>query len=101
MYIILSKREEIYYVLQVGEIANIDDIKFISFKSTKTEDKARVLHINKVNNTPVKFESLCELNVKKETIYQGERENLRTTLMGIKHNNTLLFVGVEQGRGVP
>jgi len=59
VYVILSKKDEIDSTLQIKEIANIEDIKFISFKNTTTKDKVSALYINK-----------------------------------IKHNNTLLFVGL-------
>ena len=44
---------------------------------------------------PVKFESFLEVNAKEEVIHNGKRNNLRTTLIVIKCNNTPLFIGVE------
>ena len=72
VYMILSKRDEIDSILQTKEIANMEDIKFISFKNTTTKDKVSALHINEINNVPVRFESLLEVNAKEEAIYEGE-----------------------------
>ena len=72
VYMILSKRDKMDSVLQIKEIANMEDIKFILFKNTTTKDKVGTLYINKINNTLVIFKSLLEVNVKEEAIYEGE-----------------------------
>ena len=92
---ILSKRDEMNSLLQSKEIVNIEDIKFISFKNITIDNKAGALHLNKVNNMLVRFESLLEVNTKEKVIYNGEKNNLRITLMVIKYNYAQLFVGVE------
>ena len=42
----------------------MDDVKYISFKDTLPKDKIASLHINNMNDIPVRFESLIGINAK-------------------------------------
>jgi len=55
------------------------------------------LNVNNINNVPVKYEFIDNTNILDEVKYKGKTGILRDILLDIKHNNSLLFVGVEQG----
>ena len=80
-------------------LANIDDIKYISFKDMPNE-KIASLHINNMNDILVRFESLIRINIQDKANYNGENNNIRNLLLKVKYNNAPLFTGVEQGTGV-
>ena len=99
VYITESKCDETDKRLQQLQIENMNYIKYISFKDTSSNKKIASLHINNMNNIPVRFESLIEINVKDEAYYNGKSDNVRNLLLKIKYNNAPLFIGVEQGIG--
>ena len=78
----------------------MEDIKYISFKDTSSNEKVVSLHINNMNDIPVQFKSLIGINVQDEANFKGENNNVRNLLLNVKYNNTPLFTGVEQGTGV-
>ena len=77
----------------------MEDIKCILFKNTPSNDKVGALYLNNMINIKVRFETLKNTNVLEVAEYEGKKGSLREILLGIKHNKTQLFVGVEQGKG--
>ena len=73
----------------------MDDIKYVSFKDTSLNEKVASLHTNNMNDIPVWFESLIGINTQDKANFKGENNNMRNLLLSAKHNNTLLFGGVE------
>ena len=76
-------------------IVNIDDIKYILFKDTLSNEKVACFYINNMNDILIRFESLIGINVKDKAHYKGKSNNVRTLLLNVKYNNAPLFVGVE------
>ena len=86
VYVIQSKREEIDNIMQSFEIPEMKDIKYISFKNTTSDDKVRVLHLNKIYNGKVRFETLCT--------YLNKTESRRSKVVVNKlwNNSTLSYI---------
>ena len=95
VYGVLSKREILDNTLQELEILRIEDIKYISFKNTSSNNKVRALYLNNITNIKVRFKTLKNTNVLEVTEYEGKKGSLREILLRIKYNKTHLFVGVE------
>ena len=81
------------------KIADMDDVKYISFKDTLLDNKIGSLHLNNMNDIPVRFESLVGVNVKDKVHYNRETNNVRNLLMKVQYDNAPLLTGVEQGTG--
>ena len=77
----------------------MNDIKYISFKHTTSDDKVGVLYLNNMNNTKVRFETLYNINVFDQVEFQGKTSIIRYALIELKYNKSQLFYGVEQGKG--
>ena len=77
----------------------MNNVKYISFKDTSSNEKIASLYINNMNDIPVRFKSLIGINIKDKVYYNGKSDNIRNLLLEIKYNYIPLFVGVEQKIG--
>ena len=99
IYITLSNKEVVDQDLQKIELRNGKHIRYISFWNTPSEIKICSIHINNINNMPVKYELRDNASILDEVRYQNKTGILRDILLEIKYNKSLLFVRVEQGSG--
>ena len=84
----LSKREILDNILQELEIPGMEDIKYISFKNTFSNDKIGALYLNNMANVKVRFKILKNTNVLEVAEYEDKKGSLREILLGIKYNKT-------------
>ena len=75
----------------------MEDIKYILFKDTSSNEKVVSLHINNMNDIPVRFKSFIGINIQDKANHNGNNDNIRNLLLKVKYNNALLLIGVEQG----
>ena len=78
----------------------MDNIKYISFKYSTSNNKVGSLYLNNISNIKVCFETIKQVNVLEKAISSDQEGRVREILLSIKHNNTQLFVEVEQGKRV-
>jgi len=70
VYSVLSKREELDNMLIELEISGMEDVKYISFKHTSSNNKVGSLHLSNITNVKARFETLYNTNILEQAFFE-------------------------------
>ena len=68
------------------EISGMEDVKYISFKHTSSNDKVGTLYLNNMTNVKVRFETLHNINILEQASFKEKTGSLQEILLSIQYN---------------